>query len=542
MTTSTPIRHLLASCLVAAWTEIESEVIEGFFRFSPGYARVAGDHRFDGRVGDASRTGIDARVEEIERQLAMIRGLNLRGDEEIDRRALVAQLEASRFELTELRFPFVEPMFYAGFGTELDVSSYLKRPYAPIGERLAALRQHLSGYGGYLEAARDNLDVSLPRPNLEIAIEAVDGQTAYLDGEVREAARDQETAAVLETAIDLTRSFADYLKAKRATANDNFALGEERFLRLLRLRELVDLDVAALERMVRSDIERNRAAAEAAAQQVLPGAGVAAALERLQDQHPTSTSLINDVAGMLDGLRRFLLERDLVSIPEDGRCLVRPTPSYAAYISAAMDNAGPLEAVATDSYYYVTVPGPDWSPQQRDEWLRYLNYAMLEGTSIHEAYPGHYLQGLHERRSGSSTRRLFWTYSTGEGFAHYGEEMMLEAGYSDDPRLHLGQRLDALLRDCRFLAAIGLHCRGMTVPEAVRLFEANGFLSELPATREATRGTWDPMYLCYTLGKLLILQLRDDLKRRPGFSLKGFHDAFLGCGAMPIPLIRELIA
>jgi hypothetical protein len=331
------------------------------------------------------------------------------------------------------------------------------------------------------------------------------------------------------------------LKARLAKADDAFAIGEERFLRLLALRELVQLDVAALERMVRADIDRNRAAAEAAAEQIAPGEGVLAAVARLEDHHPTATSIIGDVTAILDRLRSFIVEHDVVSLPSNGRCLVQPTPSYAAYISAAMDSAGPLETVATDSYYWVTVPGADWDAAKSEEWLRYMNYATLEGTSIHEAYPGHYVQGLYERHAASPTRQLFWTYTTGEGFAHYVEEMMLEVGYSTDPKQLLAQRLEALLRDCRFLVALGLHCQGMTMPDAIRLFQSVGFMTELPATREATRGAWDPMYLNYTLGKLLILELRGDMQRRPGYTLKTFHDAFLGCGSMPIPLIRELI-
>jgi hypothetical protein len=527
---------------VGDWAATERQIIDGFFRFSPTHARYVGDHRFDGVVRDVSQAAIRARVAEIDRQLIIIadtRGLD--SDQAIDRRALVAQLEATRFELTELRLPFREPMFYAG-PSELDVSFYLKRPYAPLGERLAALRRHLLGYAGLLEAARDNLETALPRPNLEIAIQAVDGQIEYLDGEVRTAARDDgETVRALKTAVEQTRDFAGWLKTQRATAADTFALGEDRFLRLLDLREFVQLDVAALERMVRADIDRNRAAAEAAAEQIAPGEGVHAAVTRLEDQHPTAASIIDDITAMLDRLRIFLVERDVVSLPSNGRCLVQPTPSYAAYVSAAMDNAGPLETVATDSYYWVTVPGTDWDPAKSEEWLRYMNYATLEGTSIHEAYPGHYVQGLFGRHAASLTRQVFWTYSTGEGFAHYAEEMMLEIGYATDPRQRLAQRLEALLRDCRFLVALGLHCQGMTIPDAIHIFESVGYMSELPATREATRGAWDPMYLNYTLGKLLILELRAQLQRRPGFALKTFHDAFLGCGAMPIPLIRELI-
>ena len=527
---------------MADWAAVERESIDGFFRFSPTHGRYVGDHRFDGVVGDLSRTSIQARVDEIDRQLATVGAMHgLDRDQAIDRRALVAQLEAARFELAELRTPFREPMFYAG-ESELDVSFYLKRPYAPLGDRLAALRRHLLGYGGYLEAARDNLEVALPRPNLEIAIEAIDGQAEYLDGEVRAFADGEaETLKAIDVAAAKTRDFARFLKARRATADGTYALGEAHFLRLLGLRELVQLDVAQLERMVRDDIDRNRAAAEAAAEEIAPGGGVHAAVTRLEDHHPTAKSIIADVAAMLDRLRAFIVERDVVSLPSNGRCLVRPTPSYAAYISAAMDTAGPLETVATDSYYYVTVPGAQWGEAKSEEWLRYLNYATLEGTSIHEAYPGHYVQGLYERHAASPTRRLFWTYSTGEGFAHYVEEMMLEIGYSTDPKQQLAQRLEALLRDCRFLVAIGLHCQGMTIADAIRLFESLGFMTELPATREATRGAWDPMYLNYTLGKLLILELRHEMQRRPGYSLKRFHDAFLGCGPLPIPLIRELI-
>ena len=524
------------------WAATEQQVIEGFFRFSPTHARYVGNHRFDGVVGDLSKNAIRARVAEIDQQLSTIGDVpGLNPDQSIDRRALVAQLQAARFELTELRLPFREPMFYAG-PSELDISFYLKRPYAPLGDRLSALRRHLGGYTGFLEAARDNLETALPRPNLAIAIEAIDGQVEYLKGEVRAAAGDDtETLKALEIAAGQTTGFGALLKARLATADDAYALGEDRFLRLLGLRELVQLDVASLERMVRADIDRNRAVAEAAAEQIAPGEGVRAAVARLEDHHPSAGSIIDDVTAMLSRLRAFIVERDVVSLPGNGRCLVQPTPSYAAYISAALDSAGPLETVATDSHYWVTVPGADWDEVKSEEWLRYMNYATLEGTSIHEAYPGHYVQGLFERQAASPTRQLFWTYTTGEGFAHYVEEMMLEIGYSTDPTQQLAQRLEALLRDCRFLVAIGLHCQDMTMPDAVRVFESVGFMTELPATREAMRGAWDPMYLNYTLGKLLILDLRRDMQRRPGYTLKAFHDAFLGCGSMPIPLIRELI-
>ncbi len=248
-----------------------------------------GDHRFDGVVGDVSKSAIRARVAEIDQQLSTIgavRGLD--ADQSIDRRALVAQLQAARFELTELRLPFREPMFYAG-PSELDISFYLKRRYAPLAERLSALRRHLLGYAGFLEAARNNLETALPRPNLEIAIEAIDGQVAYLEGEVRTAARDDsETLKAIEVATRQTRDFAEWLKARRATADEAYALGEAHFLRLLGLRQFVELDVAALEQMVRADIERNRTAAEAAAEQIAPAEGVQAWRMTIRRRFPSS--------------------------------------------------------------------------------------------------------------------------------------------------------------------------------------------------------------------------------------------------------------
>src|SRR5256884_7375685 len=271
--------------------------MDGFFGFSPTHARYMGDHRFDGVVGDLSKTAIRARVSEIDRQLSTV-GAAQRLDrgQAIDQRALVAQLEAARFELTELRLPFREPMFYAGAG-ELDVSSYLKRPYAPLGDRLAALRRHLLAYGGLLLAARDNLEPVLPRPNLEIAIDAVDGQAAYLDGEVRAAAAGHaETLAAIDIANRQLRDFGEGLKARLATADQAYALGEDHFLRLLGLRELVQLDVPTLERMVRADIDRNRSAAEAAAEQIAAGAGDRAARARPPRHPPPACPIIPRVS------------------------------------------------------------------------------------------------------------------------------------------------------------------------------------------------------------------------------------------------------
>ncbi len=525
-----------------AWAEIERKVFDGFFHFSPGFGRRVGDHAYDGRVGDASASTVKSRIGEIDQQLRLLEGqAGLSRDQDVDRRAIMAQLRAQRFELHDLREPFRNPLFYAGWGTELDVSVYIKRAYAPLPVRLAALRLHLEGYPGVLEAARSNLEPSLPRPNLEIAIEATEGFSQYLASEVTAVARHHpQTVAAVGRAIPQLDAFAAWLRSRLPKAHDDYALGEARFTSYLRTRDLVTLDLPTLEAMAREDLERNTARARVVAARIAAD-GIPLALDAIQFRHPSVETLIPETAAMLEGIRTFIVDRDIMTIPSDVRCTVAPTPSFMSWASAALDSAGPLETVATESYYYVTVPTPDWGAAKTEEWLRYLNYAVLENVSIHEAYPGHYVQALHERGASSLTRRLFWVQSTGEGWAHYCEQMMLEAGYKDDPRLELAQVMDALLRNCRFLVAIGLHCRGMTMEDAVRTFMEKGFQTELPARREATRGAFDPLYLNYTLGKLLIYEVRRNAERQPGFSLKSFHDRFLNCGNLPIPLIAELV-
>ena len=454
----------------------------------------------------------------------------------------MAQLEASRFEMAELRSPFTDPLYYAGAGSELDVSAYLKRDYAPLASRLASLTRHLDGYAGYLETARDNLQSSLARPNLEVAIEAVAGQAAFLDGEVRAiAAEDSSIGPHIDNAVSEVRGFGSFLRSHSAEAHDLDSLGAERFERILNLREMVELDVPTIQRLIEQDVVRNAAKAAALAERIAPGAGVTGAVRLLESDHPSSQTILSDVGGMLESIRDFVLEREICSIPSETRCLVRATPAYASYITAALDSAGPLESKARESYYYVTVPTSEWGVSRSEEWLRHLNYAVLLNTSIHEAYPGHYVQALHERAASSLSRRVFWVQGTGEGYAHYCEQMMVEASFSPDSQLALAQVMDALLRDCRALVALGLHCQGMTMEQAVDVFMQVGFLSRLPATREAGRGAWDPLYLTYTLGKLLIYELRREQEQLAGFSLKKFHDAFLDCGNLPIPLIRELL-
>jgi len=251
-------------------------------------------------------------------------------------------------------------------------------------------------------------------------------------------------------------------------------------------------------------------------------------------------------AGSAAAIRQSLIDLDVISVPSEDRCQVKETPTYMRYAFAAMDSAGSLETQATESFYYVTPAEGDWSNQQKEEWLSNFNYDTLKIISIHEVYPGHFVHHLHNRYGQELPliNRVATAYSFTEGWAHYAEQMMLETEYGNgQPRLLLTQLLEALVRNCRYMCSLRMHTEGMSLDEATRFFMENAYMAELPARREALRGTFDPGYLNYTLGKLMILKLREDFKKEQGraYSLKGFHDRLLSFGGPAIPLLRPVL-
>ena len=249
---------------------------------------------------------------------------------------------------------------------------------------------------------------------------------------------------------------------------------------------------------------------------------------------------------MLEDIRQSLIDFDVISVPSEDRCQVIETPTYMRYAFAAMDSAGALETKATESFYYVTPVEEDWTAQQREEWLSNFNYDTLKVISIHEVYPGHFVHHLHNRygRELPLVNRVATSYSFTEGWAHYTEQMMLETQYGEgQPKLLLTQLLEALVRNCRYMCSLWMHTEGMTLEDATKFFMDNAYMAELPARREALRGTFDPGYLNYTLGKLMILKLRDDYQRERGsaYALKDFHDRLLSFGGPALPLLRPVM-
>ena len=327
-----------------------------------------------------------------------------------------------------------------------------------------------------------------------------------------------------------------------------FAIGSQLYQRMLSAGEAVETPLSDVLSIGQANLEQNLRRLDEAAALVAPGKTVREAVAMVSASHPTAESLIPETRDMLEDIRQALIDHDIISLPSEERCQVTETPSYMRYAFAAMDSPGGLEQVATEAFYYVTPVEPDWTPRQQEEWLSNFNYHTLRIISIHEVYPGHYVHNLHNRyghtRHGgelSLINRVATSYAFTEGWAHYTEEMMLETEYGrDNPALWLTQLLEALVRNCRYLCSLGMHTQGMTLDEATRFFQAHAYMEEHPASQEAIRGTFDPGYLNYTLGKLMLLKLRQDWRRQEGsnYTLRRFHDAALSWGAPPVPLLR----
>ena len=526
-------------------------ILKATWDFYPNLASGLGLHEYDGRLPDVSRGALLYRAQELERSLEALGEIDvpsLSRQNFFDHRVLTAALRKELFELTELKTHETNPMEMLW---HIDLSNYIKRDYAPLPDRIDALTGALRGVPAFLNHLEANLSHRIGKAVLEASIEAYEGMVSFYDNDLTGAVavlsdrglsdRFEEARTAASGAVT---GFIERLRSLHERAGEEFAIGERHFRGLLRHGDMVELPLERLLEVGTEDLARNMARFRQFAARIDPGRSPREVMAEVAKDHPRADSLIAETAGMLEDIRRFLIERDIVSVPSEVRCQTTETPSFMRWAFAAMDMPGPFETQATEAYYYVTPVEDHWTEAQKEEWLTSFNYASLRNISVHEAYPGHYVHYLHTKSAPSKISQIFGAYSFWEGWGHYVEEMMVEEGYGEgDPRLVLGQLSDGLLRNCRYICSIRMHTEGMTVEEATRFFMENAYMEELPARKEAMRGTFDPMYLNYTLGKLMILKLREDYRAQEGaaFSLRSFHDVFLSFGAPPIPLVREMM-
>jgi uncharacterized protein (DUF885 family) len=342
---------------------------------------------------------------------------------------------------------------------------------------------------------------------------------------------------VNDSATAAMAALDSWILSQRGTQTENFALGAQKFSEMLYAIERVDTPLPELERIGQADLVRNQTALKDACRQFAPGATVMDCVHKAEAHKPKENT-VDAARRQLVGLRQFILDKQVVSIPGTEQARVGESPEYARYNFAYIMIPGPYEK-NMPSTYYVAPPDASWTPQQRADYIP--GEANLLFTTVHEVWPGHFLQFLHANRSRSTFGRVFVGYAYAEGWAHYAEEMMWEEGLGNgDAETHIGQLTNALLRDVRFLSAIRMHTHGMTTAQSERLFREEGFQGEATARQQAARGTFDPEYLDYTMGKLMIRKLRADWTATRGgrAAWKQFHDAFLSYGGPPIPMVR----
>ena len=550
----------------AEYESVAEEYIKTYLAAHPLQGTALGLHEYDGKITDYSRLALDAELNRLQRfddRLSKFDPSKLSSRQSIDLRILQTAVKRDLFEIQEMSIFERNPMVYA---RAADVNVYIKRNFAPLEDRVRSLVAIESQIPNILIAAKTNLNEKLPKPFVELAIQIARGSADFLKKDLVPAVtglKDEQLRSAFQEAnrkaANALNDYAAWLeREKLPKASLDFALGEEKFGRFLAQTELVDLSPQKILEIGMAQLKAEQDAFAEAAKKIDPNKSPIEVFKQIQSEHPTPDKLIPDVAKDLDKIRKYVLSHHLVSIPSDVRAKVKETPQYLRATSfASMDTPGPFEKRATEAYYYVTPTENNWPEKQKQEWLTAFNYYTSDVTSTHEAYPGHYIQFLHLNAStASKVEKIFGSYAFVEGWAHYCEKMMLDEGFgnptSSSPneedikraaKYRMAQADEALLRLCRLCVSIKMHTQNMSLDEATKFFQDNCYYEEKPARQEAMRGTFDPGYLNYTLGKLQILKLRDDYKTQEGndFSLQKFHNELLNHGMPPIRLLREIM-
>jgi uncharacterized protein (DUF885 family) len=530
----------------AAFTRFIDQFLEGYFERDPAFAVYQGRHDFDGRLPDWSAAGLARTSRFLKDSIAQARGFAdgaLTKEQRFERDYLIKVAEGRLFWLEDADQPHRNPAYYVDGG--LDPNVYIARAYADKPTRMRAFIAFAKAVPKAAAQIRANLKMPMPASFIEYGKAGFAGFASYYVGDAKAAfadVKDPALQAELNTAAaDASKAMAAlaaWLEQGRATATQDYALGAARFSRMLLATEGVGTPLAELEAVGRADLQRNQAALKAACGAYAPGATIQACMDKM-NKVKGAGGPVATARRQIPDLRAFVLANNIVSIPGTEQALVEESPPYNRQNSAYIDPAGPYEK-GVASIYYISPPDPSWSAAMQNAYIP--GEPDLLFTSVHEVMPGHFLQFLHANRSKSLFGRVFVGYAFAEGWAHYSEEMMWDAGLRNgDPATHVGQLSNALLRNCRFLSAIGLHGRGMTQAQSLEMFRTECYQDEGNAKQQAARGTYDPAYLNYTLGKLMIRKLRDDWTAAHGgrSSWKAFHDGFLGFGGPPIPLVRQ---
>jgi uncharacterized protein (DUF885 family) len=551
---------LLAMCAFAQKRDAEFVKLadryfdECFFRFDPVSGTQAGFHQYDPLLPSLSGEEIAQQVAALKKFLPEVDGFGAQGlsaSVTADRELLLSSIHSQLLSLETVRQWEKNPDVYSS-GISAAIFVIMSRSYAPTAVRLRAAIAREKLIPRVFDSARANLK-NPPKVYTEVAIEQLPGIVGFFQNDVPAAFKDVNDAALKaefqksnQAVIESLRAYEKFLKDDLLPrSNGDFRIGADTYRQKLLYDEMVDIPLDRLLAIGYENLRQNQAEFKKVAAQIDSSRSAQEILDEAQKDHPSGSKLLESFKDVLSGLRDFIEKHKIVTIPTAIPPIVEETPPFMrALTTASMDTPGPFESVAKEAFFNVTLPEKSWTAQQTEEYLEGFNRGTIISTAVHEVYPGHYTQFVWIARAPSKVRKLIGCGSNAEGWAHYTEQMMLDEGYGNgDLKLRLGQLQDALLRNARYIAGIQMHTGKMSVKEAVEFFVKEGYQVRPVAEKEAKRGTSDPTYLVYTLGKLEILKLREDYRKQKGgkLNLQAFHDAFLQQGFPPVKIVRRAL-
>ena len=519
----------------------------------PTEAAFDGVHLHDDLLEDYSREALDAQARELggwARRLEGISPSTLTSEERLERQVLSDSIRAKLYTLEELRPWQRSPLHYAETLAS-SLAGQVLFDYSPLTERARRVVSKLRQTPRFLESARKNV-TDPPGLFVKVGVESLEGVLTFVERDLPKAFRSLDDMHLLgdladasTLAADALRDYAAHLKdsvAPRSRAS--FRLGPDRFAQLLKLNDGIDIPSSQLLDIAEQDLRTTLDEFQKVASRL--GGEAREVWNEVKTRHPRAEELIGVVDGQLQDLVAFIRRNRLVTIPDHEPVRVAPTPEFYRWTFASMWSPGAFESKTLPAYYYITTVDPSWSPERQEEHLRDFNSATLPSISIHEVFPGHFLHFEHMRAITKPLRKtsFLMPVSFVEGWAHYGEQLMFDSGFEKgNAEAKLGQLAEALVRLARTVVGIRLHAEDLSVEQGVRFFREQAYLEESTARREAERGTFDPQYVLYALGKRMLLQLRSDCEAKEGeaFSLQSFHDRLLGQGNLPFWAHRKLM-
>ncbi|HEY2391750.1 MAG TPA: DUF885 domain-containing protein [Candidatus Angelobacter sp.] len=541
---------------------------EYYFKYNPSSGTSAGFHQYDDQLEDYSRASIDKQIAVLKKFKAEFtvhslpaKATDAEVAEWIDLNLVINDINSHLLALENIRGWEKNPDSYSG-GVSNSIFVIMARTFAPPDQRLKSLIAREKKIPAVFVAARQNLK-NPPPIFVDVALQQIPGIVGFFQKDVPEAFKDvkdqkllDEFHATNQKVIDSLNQYKEWIeKDLKPQAHGDFRIGADNFSKKLLYDESVDIPLPRLLEIGMANLRKNQESFKTVAAKIDPSKTPQQILEELEKDHPAPDKLLQTFRDTLGGLRDFLDQHHIVGMPSQVLPILEETPAFERALTfASMDTPGPFEKVAKEAFFNVTLPEPDWKPEQVEEHMAEFNRGTIISTAVHEVYPGHYTQFLWVPSAPSKVRKLLGCSSNAEGWAHYGEQMMLDEGYGRTPgtdedhdtaflKLRLGQLQDALLRNARFIVGIQMHTGKMTMEQGIDFFVKEGYQTRANGTVETKRGTSDPTYLYYTLGKLEILQLREDYKKKVGadFSLEKFHTVFLQQGFTPIKLVRRMM-